>query len=587
MIFTDLRVPASGPKDAKLAAIGMSPQKWEVASGQPFSGSSGRVLNEALSFSKHNRQATFVTNICEFFIDDNNLYSVPQSIMEAERARVFAELDAVRPNCLLVMGADTLDFLTAKSITTKYNKKTGEAYLDTVGSKDGIVKWRGSIFELPLPSGRKQKCVAAMHPANFIRGQWKWLPLYKYIDVKRAVTQSTSPGMNIKERQAIVGRSFKEVCALLKEACNQEWVSVDYEGRKHISCLGFGWSDSWSVCIPMTRVGSSAFWTLPEEVEIWTLWSSLMENPRVKKICQNASFEWIKSWLYGIYPNPLGLDTMLAHHCLFPDWGGVDDEWLRRKRKIDNPGHGLALITSQYTDQPFYKDDGRHWRPELGEDAFWRYNCLDVMVTFEAAMAMKRELEHYGLWDAYVREYHDGFEKCLQMEWDGILWDVALRDDARHEAVGKIKDAQSKLQDLLGLKVIAKNEKKGAKPEKGVLNLSSPAQMRAFLTKRGYSIPLNRKTGEPTVDKDTMAALSIEYPDDISLGLIIETNKTQDYIDKVLDVKLDDNNHIHCHWKQGGTNGTRLSSTESILDSGTNLQNIPRVGTGRRLFLPS
>jgi len=53
---------------------------------------------------------------------------------------------------------------------------------------------------------------------------------------------------------------------------------------------------------------------------------------------------------YGIYPNPLGCDTMHMHHCLYPDFGGIMDEWSKRKRDIDNPGHGLALLTSQYTD---------------------------------------------------------------------------------------------------------------------------------------------------------------------------------------------------------------------------------------------
>src|SRR5262245_21244201 len=122
MIHPELIVPASGPKSAKLAAIGMAPAKEEINVKRPFSGPSGRIFDESLLQSKTHRSQVFVTNICQFYVDDNNLYSVPEEIMERERQRVFRELDAVRPNCLFIMGADTLDLLTAERIGTHVNK---------------------------------------------------------------------------------------------------------------------------------------------------------------------------------------------------------------------------------------------------------------------------------------------------------------------------------------------------------------------------------------------------------------------------------------------------------------------------------
>lgn len=565
MIFTSLRVPASGPKSAKLAAIGMSPQKWELADGIPFMGPSGKIFNEALATSKVSRASVFVTNMCNFYIDDNDLYSVPSEIMDAERFRVFNELEQVKPNCLFIMGGDTLWFLTGK---------------------DGIQKWRGSIFELTLPSGRKQKCIAAMHPASFLRGQWKWMPLFKYIDVPRAVTQSSFADLRLTPRAAIVGPSFRQAREYIIESNQKEWVSIDYEGTSHITCLGLGWTATEAMCVPLSRVGSPSYWTLEEEMELWRLWCVLLQNPKVKKIAQNAAYEWIKSWLYGVYPNPLGLDTMLAHHCLYPDWGGAFDEWTKRKRNPDNPGHGLALITSQYTDQPFYKDEGRHWRPEAGEIAFWRYNCLDVMVTFESAMKMIEELRHNGLWDTYIRSYNEILEPSLRMEWYGIQIDLTRKEEARVELMKEIEEARSALQDSIKMRVITKAEKKGQKPQIDVLNLASPVQMKAFFTKRGYKIPLKRETGRPTLDKDALARLAIRHSDP-DIGFMLTMKKTQDLINDVIDQELDESGRIHCHFKLGGTNGTRWSSTESILGSGTNLQNLPRQGVARSLFLPS
>lgn len=586
MIFPNLRVPASGPRNARLAACGMSPAKNEIADKVPFTGPSGRIFDAALATAKTSRSNTFVTNLCSFFIDDNNLYSVPKEIMDAERQRVFDELEEVKPNCLLIMGADTLDLLTARALSTAVNKKTGLPYLTTVGSKEGITKWRGSIFQLTLPSGRQQKCVAAMHPANFIRGQWKWLPLFKYIDVPRAVTQSLSSEMKLTSREAIVGPSFQTASNFLREANEKEWVSIDYEGMSHITCLGCGWSDGQAICVPLNRVGSSSYWTPNEEIELWKLWCDLLQNPRVRKIAQNASYEWIKSWLHGIYPIPLGIDTMHAHHCLYPDWGGITDEWTKRKRDIDNPGHGLALITSQYTDQPFYKDEGRHWRPEAGELAFWRYNALDVMVTYESAFKMMEELQTLGLWEVYQREYLDGFETLLRMEWYGTKIDVERRREAKVELLEEMEDLRQELENSWKLQIITKATTKGKKSDSGQLNLASPAQLKNFFANtKKYKIPVNRRTGLPKLDKEDLAALAIQHQDE-EIKTLLRIREIQDLINDVIDQKLDPNDNIHSHWRLGGTNVTRLSSGESILGGGTNLQNLPRNGVARSLFLP-
>jgi len=589
MIYTDRVIKASGPtSNVKLAAIGMSPQKWEFANGIPFDGPSGKIFNESLLSAKTHRASAYVTNLCNFLIDDNNLYSVPLEIMEQQRNRVFQELESVKPNVLMIMGADTLDLLTASSIITYWNKKKQRNELDTIGSKSGIVKYRGSIFTITTPSGYIQKCVAAMHPAAFIRGQWKWLPIYKYIDVPRAVTQSLSPALKLSQRSAIIGPSFQQAIEYLNTAMTQEWVSIDYEGRGHISCLGVGWTATEAMCIPLSRVGDPSYWTLQQEIAIWQLWCQLLQNPKVKKIAQNASYEWIKSWQYGIYPNPLGIDTMHLHHCLYPDFGGISDEWEAKKRDIDNPGHGLAFITSQYTDQPYYKDDGRHWTPSMGEHTFWRYNCLDVMVTFEAAMKMKKEALAGNVWDAYGREYLDYFETALQQEWHGVTIDIEKRNATRVACKADLEFIGSKMKALTGYdKVIAKNEKKGAKAISGVLNLASPKQMQHFLYgERKYPKKLNRKTMKVTTNKDTLHAYAIKFNDD-GLRQIVRMREIQHFINNVCDAKLDNENRIHCHTKLGGTNGTRVSTAKSILESGTNLQNLPRQGPGRSFFLPT
>lgn len=585
MIFTSQRVPASGPKTAQLAVIGMAPAKNEVAERTPFVGFSGRIFNDALAACKVNRANVYVTNLCEFFIDDNNLYSVPEDLLEQERRRVFSEIDEVKPNCLLILGTQTLVLLMEGfigNIEMVKGKLRPNAQQKKVLSKWAITKWRGSIIQLTTPSGRIQKCVVGMHPAGFARGQWKWLPVFKYCDVPRAVTQSTFPDMKLSPRSMIVGPSFRSACEYLREANEKEWTCFDYEGRSHITCLGIGWTTSEAMCIPLNRVGASSYWSVEEEMEIWRLWSQVMQNGK-KKIAQNASFEWIKSWLYGIYPSDLGIDTMHLHHCLYPDFGGVSDEWTARKRDIANPGHGLAFITSFYTDIPYYKDDGRHWTPELGEEKFWQYNCLDVMATMESAKKMASEAVERGLWKTYEKLYLDTFENALRIEWEGIAIDEGRRTAARLESEARLAEWKANLSTATGLNIITKAS---GKPLSGTLNLGSPQQMLNWLTKvKKYKVRVNRATGAPTVDKDTLEMLAIQHNDPV-LREMMRMNREQDLINNWLTAPLL-KGRMHCHVKQGGTNGTRWSTAESILGTGRNLQNLDREGIVRSLFLPS
>ena len=42
-------VTASGPLNAKIAIVGMAPGREEVATGVPFTGASGQILNKSLA----------------------------------------------------------------------------------------------------------------------------------------------------------------------------------------------------------------------------------------------------------------------------------------------------------------------------------------------------------------------------------------------------------------------------------------------------------------------------------------------------------------------------------------------------------
>jgi DNA polymerase I-like protein with 3'-5' exonuclease and polymerase domains len=476
-------------------------------------------------------------------------------MLSEQIARLKTELEEVKPNCLLVMGDEPAQIITGK---------------------EGILKWRGSIVPSTLVPGLK--CVLTVHPAWILRGAlWKWEPVYRHIDVKRAIEESATPSIVYPTRNAIVDPSLNTVLEYIEEAKRQEWLSFDYEtiydrknpGDIRLACIGIGWRDDEALCIPLLGAGSQNHWSEIDEGIIMKRVAELFESP-VKKIGQNLGFEWIISWFHHIYPANIGIDTMLLHHCLYQDFGGTED-FFDRKHSEGKPGHSLRFLNSQYTRSPFYKDDRKMWaRGQSTIHRLWWYNCMDVMVTYEVAMKEMQEAKDRGLWDFYLEFYNRPFPHTIRMEWEGILIDQAERTRVSDDTAKQIETLKLELNQLVGFPI----------------NVWSAPQMKNLLyVQLGYEERKHRKRGHLTADRSTLEYFAAKH-NDKRIKLIIEIRKLADMKSDVLDSRLGEDGRMHSHYKLGGTDGARWSSTRSILGSGTNLQNVPRRGPARGFFLP-
>lgn len=549
-----MTVPASGPRNAKIAIVGMAPAREEVATGVPFSGPSGQILNRSLTKLGLTREDVYVTNIYDSFLaPGQSLFSLSQSTRDIAVSRLKRELEQVAPNVVVPLGDESLYFLC---------------------NLRGIQKWRGSILPSTLISGLKS--VPSVHPAWIVRGMWKWEPVFTHIDLKRAVEESHDARLILPERRAITGPSLGTILDYIQECEKHEILSVDIEvygysstGTGEIACVGIGFSPDEALCIPFVRAGGVPYWGVLEETKIWRALARLLQNPQIKKVGQNLAFEWIYFWLHHIFPHNMWIDTMLLHHTLYPDFGGTEDVWGRKSKK-DEPGHSLAFINSHYTKSPYYKDDGRRWTPGVGDHAFWRYNCMDVMVTLECALKLKAEAEEEGLWDFYCEYQQAPFIHTARAEWFGVAIDM----DKRALANVELSSTALRLQDQI-------NQKLGY-----ALNVNSPKQMQELLYKKmEFKVRTNRKTKRPTADKETLRVFAEKSQDEVLLW-IQDLRSTLDLKGDIVDQKLGEDNRMHTHYKQGGTDTNRWSSVKSILGTGTNLQNIPSKGIARQLFIP-
>lgn len=559
-----IRVPASGPRNAKIAIIGMAPAMEETREGIPFVGPSGGILNAALRRHGLSRSDVFVTNVCDVQLPaSGSLFDLSPTLLEEGKVRLRKEMEEVKPNVAFVLGGETM------SLVCGPGTKAGAA---------GVMKWRGSILPSTLVPGLK--CVVSLHPAHVIRNfLWKWEAVFRHIDMARAIQESTFPEICLPTRNAIISPTMDLIIRKLRGYYDSEYLSFDYEtlGDMRVSCIGFGDTPDEAICIPFIAEDGKSFWSARDEAIIWKEIAGLLESD-VRKIGQNLSFEWIVSWFHHILPNRIWIDTMLLHHALYPDFGGTED-FFGRKKGEKKPGHSLQFINSQYTLTPYYKDDRKLWsRGALRLGRLWEYNCKDVMVTLEAALKMWEEAGDRGLRELYSRFYLRPFPHTVKTEWEGIRIDRAKRAAIRAAERCEKGDCQvcrwcrlsKELGDLVGHPI----------------NVWSGPQMKLLLyNELGYEEKRSRKGGHVTADKATLEYFYAKKGDP-RLKIIMEMRELSDYVSDVLDSPLDEEDRTHTHYKLGGTDGARWSSTKSILGFGTNLQNVPRKKEARSFFLP-
>jgi uracil-DNA glycosylase family 4 len=552
------RIKGQGNSKAKIFIVGMAPEKNEVLQNKPFVGWSGQCLDRALAANGVNRDDCFATNISEvplyeFGREVTSLHKLPNAFIDSELNRLKREIMSIQPNIIFCLGDEPSYFIT---------------------NKDKITKLRGSILPSVLVPGFK--CLVTVHPAWIQRGMWRWLSIFQGIDIAKGVQESKNSKLSYPSITEHIAPTAKRVQEFCHEALKQPWTTFDIETiawNKNrpgsIACIGLGWKNSEAMCIPFLQNKTKAFYSESDEVKVWRSLAEVLES-ETQKIGQNFSFDWLYLWLYGIYPKNPYIDTMLLHHCLYPDFGGVDDFFGRRGKRLDKPGHSLGFINSCYTSWPYYKDDSKFW--ESGDvESLWHYNIKDVVVTHTAAIKLMQEAVAAGMWQYFNDIYMDPFLPALVSEWDGIEIDTKMRDLAHAETSERIKAVQELLEQNLGFKI----------------NVASPPQVRELLyTHKHYQVKKNKQTGKVSADKYVLEYFATKYQDP-DLKNIMEIKKLRDFRSDILEQNLDTNNRIHTHWKIGGTNGARWSSGKGILGNGTNFQNIPRKGLARRLFIAS
>jgi DNA polymerase len=139
-----------GARGARVMLVGEQPGDREDLEGRPFVGPAGRLLDEALEEAGIERGDAYVTNIVKHFKwqprGKRRIHQKPSwSEVAACRPWLEAELDVVRPEALVLLGATAAQGLLGKQFR--------------------VTKHRGE----PLESTLAPVVVATVHPSSILR----------------------------------------------------------------------------------------------------------------------------------------------------------------------------------------------------------------------------------------------------------------------------------------------------------------------------------------------------------------------------------------------------------------------------------
>jgi DNA polymerase-1 len=527
-----LIIPPEGDlQQAKFIIVGEQPGMVEVRMLKPFVGPTGRELNEDLQMIGIARADCYLTNIIkdydhplEHYIEYNSKtkqISVTQGFNDYVE-QLYKEL--VHSSAIII----ALGNVATYALTGKW----------------GITKWRGSRLPSTLLPGRI--VYPTFHPATVLppKNQFLNKTLIQF-DIQKA--KKEADGLYVPTtRELITSPSFDDCLTFLSECETKglEGAMIDYDIEiygEEVSCISFSAPREIHTAMSIPFFSGRDYFTPEQETLVWLKIAAILENPAIIKRGQNIIFDThFLLRKYGIKGVNFH-DTMIAQRTLMTEFP-----------------IGLDFITSIYTDQPYYKEDGKRNFGGQNWYQLWAYNATDSLMCQEAFPKQLEELHKLHTYEAYDRQ-RKLIEPLTYMMERGLRVDIEKFRKRRQELDIEIETIKEELDKVAG------------QP----LNANSPVQLAKYfygtLNQHAYK---SRKTGNVTTDDLAMKRLARKGFKAAQLVLEIRS-RVKLASTYLAESKLSADGRLRCSYNPVGTVFSRLSSSENLFGEGMNLQNIP------------
>jgi DNA polymerase I-like protein with 3'-5' exonuclease and polymerase domains len=435
----------------------------------------------------------------------------------------------------------------------------GNAALWALTGKWGIRSWRGSVIacDLPLNLDYQPKVIPLVSPSMILK-QWSERPIFIH-DLQRVKKESVSRDVTPLNYDFIIQPNFGQASATLATLQRQVErgpmeLSVDIETRAgHIDCIGFAWSKTEAICIPLMvnlvkgKVTDSHYWTEAEEALLLYRIYRLLTHPNCRVIGQGFWYDaqyTLRHWHF--VPN-LWQDTMISQHSCFSTM----------KKSLD-------FLSSMYCENHvFWKDENKEANEKLDDKLRWNYNCKDCVATFEVASVLRETVKKLKL--ESVHEFQQSlFWPVLTTMDKGLRVAADKRGQYAMMLFDEIAKREQYFIDVLGFP----------------LNPKSTVQMQTlFYEDFGMKKIFSRKTGAVSCDDEALRKIAEREP--LLLPLIrriTEYRSLSVFLSTFVKAPLDIDGRMRCTFKITGTETYRFASSKNAFGTGANLQNIPKGG---------
>ena len=341
-----------GDKGARIWIICERPYSSDEQKGYVFSGGMGSVFSKMLSEAG--------LNINECFVAARRPHTDNQSAFQI----LENDLNQYQPPFILVLN------------------EAGACYLPELRSKGDPEGWRG---QLQKNAGSLLSSTALTYPHYMMPvygpdrcvADWCERNVTTYVDLQKLRDEYQYWKKNgtlqaLPQRSLVYGNlELGEILQHLNRFQHSPRLSVDIETVYPREKSAFHPHPGYPITIGIADsardgISFNLFRDSPEENRI--LWRALDITLSSAHIIGQNFFNFDALFLESLgFRVRLGdcSDTLLRHHILWPELS-----------------HKLQFMTRQYTRQPYYKDEGHGWSVK-NMDRLRRYNCLDVVVTYE------------------------------------------------------------------------------------------------------------------------------------------------------------------------------------------------------------
>jgi uracil-DNA glycosylase family 4 len=429
-------VPTQNPHPkSKIAVIGEAPGAYEAANGIPFTGPSGRLLDQVLAHHGYNRSEIFVSNIALCRPENND--DPPKAAIAACKPRLDAEIALSGVEKIIAVGG------TAASALIDPRRKISS--LRVGPPKPYIENPNISVVATWHPafclrtSDAFPSFVSDIGKLNGAKNQSWEKPSYKAFD---------DPDTVIEVIKRLSSLSNDQITIDIETGMDKD-ETYEHPDQHNLLCIGIGY-DLGKVVI----LGEQSLKNLNVQ-------SALGDYLRSRSITAHNG----KSDLAGLYPIfgrlHLSFDTMLASYSI--------DE---------RPGyHTLEKVAVEYVGAPLWKhmilpylDRGKKDFSQIPRKILYEYNALDVHNTdlvrrhFSFTMDHRQWKEHNFLVKAA--------NAIIDLERAGIAFDSLYNQELGEEFEKELFNIELRINEVAGVN----------------LNPRSPMQIARYLGENGLSV---------------------------------------------------------------------------------------------------